>query len=367
MRLYGRKFIRNLVDKRGEDKQTMRDAVIWQVESNTCRVKLQGSDAMVVAHFPRNQKEVPLWLRQGNAVRVVHKDGIRGYVEVVGEGRSIPTPVSGDTLPAVGGIGDCIVEGIIVRATDPASLFVKVSAGTYRIDGIIYEMEEVTGGYIVMDDPAFMLMGVLPYVLNGQVYYELGASPGVGKFRYDIIVVGVDRDLDLIEGTPATWNPVMPSVPIDHVLVASILRVGTETSVGNDRIYQVFTSPYPVTLSVPVGLSVSWSVVTDYPQINVAVSIRDQYGDLVSASTGWILRMTKLIGTGEVWSIDSGYDSDEVTQDMVSEHTYVFKYRRDQTASPEILPFLQVKLEESRSSLYGFGKVELLDSEGGPI
>lgn len=367
MRLYGKKNIRRLVDRRAKNRQEMRDGIIWQVEENTCRVKLQGSDTMVIAHFPRNQKELPLWLRRGNAVKIVHRDGIRGYIEVIGEGRTVPTPTSGGTFPDVGGLADCIISGLVITATSPASLSVKISAGTYRIDSVIYEMEEVTGGYIIMNDPAPMTMGVIPYVMAGQVYYELGAAPASGYFRYDILVIGTDSDVDLIEGVAATSDPAMPDTPVDHVLIGHVLRIGGESTVTSERIYETYEAPYPMELVIPSGLSLAWSVVIDNPEINFLVSIKDQFGDYISSASGWVLRLTKLAGTGDIWSADSGYHASEVQQDLVSLYQYTFKYRRDQTQSPEISPYLQVVLEEANSPVYGFERIQLLDSNGDPI
>lgn len=367
MRLYGKKNVRRLVDKRTKRKQEIRDAIIWEIDGEICRVKIQGSNTMVVAHFPRNQKKVPLWLRVGNAVKVVHKDGIRGYIEVIGQGRCIPTPISGGSFPGVGDLSDGIMSGLVVIATDPVSPSVQISDGTHRINEVIYSVGDVAGGYIIMDDPAPMVMGVLPYVMAGQIFYELNAGPASGYFRYDILVIGIDGDIDLIEGAAVTLDPVMPDVPANHVLIAFILRVGGESTITMGRINQVYTTPYPIELTMPAGLSLAWSAIINNPEINFTVSIKDQYGALVSSADGWIMKLTKLIGTGEVWSADSGYNSSEVQQDLVSVSSYTFKYRRDQTESPEISPYLQATLESDRSNIYGFEWVILLDSGGDPI
>jgi hypothetical protein len=367
MRLYGKKNIRSLVDKRSKKRQEMRDGIIWQITGSECEVKLQGSNTKVVAHFPKNQKEVPYWLRIGNAVKVVHKNGIRGYLEVIGEGRCIPTPLEDGTFPSIGSLSDGIMSGLVVTSTSPPSLNTQISSGTFRIDGVTYTMAEVTGGYVVMDDPAPMVMGIIPFVLNGQVFYTLTAAPPVGYFRYDIIIVGVDGDLTLIEGVEVTSDPVMPSVPSGYLLVAFVLRVGGDTVVPMNRINQLYEFLYPVEFNLPSGLEFPWDGVINNPEINFQVDIKDQYGHAISSADGWVLKLKILVGTGEVWSAYSGYSSSEVQQDMVSASTYTFKYRRDQTASPETSPYLQVTLEGSVSTVYGFERIVLLDSGGSPV
>ena len=97
MRLYGKRFVKNYVDSRVVRKTEMRDAVLWDIDwSNyVARVKIQGSNQLITAHFPRNWKKQPYWCKEGNAVRIIHRSGVRGYVEIAGEGRAIPSPVQG--------------------------------------------------------------------------------------------------------------------------------------------------------------------------------------------------------------------------------------------------------------------------------
>lgn len=367
MRFYGKKNIRSLVDKRTKRKQEMRDAILWSIDGDVCRVKIQGSSEMVVAKFPRNQKEAPLWLRPGNAVRIVHKDGVRGYIEVAGEGRSIPTPISGGTFPDTGGVSDGIISGLVITPTYVPSLAIEISAGVYRINGIVRLLDEVAGAHIIMDDPAPMVMGTLPFVLNGQVNFELSAAPAIGLFRYDIIVVDESRDLDLIEGAESASNPVMPTVPDDHLLVDFILRVGGDTVVTANRIGILWEKPHLVELIIQSPLILPWSFVIDNPSISVQTWMKDQYGSYISSSDGYKMVFTKICGTGDVWSLQSGWDNDEVEQDLISSYSYTFMYRRDQAADPEELtPFLQLVVSD-RFRSYSFEPVILLDSTAQPI
>ena len=71
-----------------------RDAVVWDFDdaNKIVRCKIQGSNEYILCHYPRNWQTLPSWCRRGNAVRIAHKGGIRGYMEVIGHGRAIPTP-----------------------------------------------------------------------------------------------------------------------------------------------------------------------------------------------------------------------------------------------------------------------------------
>jgi hypothetical protein len=86
MKLYGRRKTLHNVDKRVERKNIDRDAIIWSVNlaQHYAYVKIQGSNTQIKAHFPQNWSYEPYWLKTGNAVRVRHRSGTRGYIEIIG-------------------------------------------------------------------------------------------------------------------------------------------------------------------------------------------------------------------------------------------------------------------------------------------
>lgn len=365
MRLYGGKLARRLVDDRTSRRQESRDAILWEIDGTVCRVKVQGSNEMIVAHYPRNQKQNPTWLRKGNAVRVIHRSGIRGYFEVIGEGRAIPSPVAGGSFPDIGGLSDGIMSGLVTRATDPASLYVTITSGSVRINDIIYAIAGEYVDCITMNTPAPMTMGTDPYEMGIEFAYLLGSGPASGWFRYDIIVVGINAVFDLIEGVAATSNPAIPATPADHVLVATILRVGGDATVTNADIKATWETPIPISFELVYDDEFDWDPGDNYPETNFQVNIKDQYGNAISDDDGWDLDFKMIVGTGDVWSLDSGYDPSEVSQNLVSLSTYTFRYRRDQTVT-EISPTFQVILNSS-NKVYGFGSIILLDAGGDPI
>jgi hypothetical protein len=360
MRLYGKRFVKQRVNELIGRKKELYEGVLWSVDTTTqtCRVKIQGSNTQIVAHYPRNLDEIPSWLRAGNSVRLAYRSGIRGYIEVAGPGRAIPTPVSGSALPDTSGLSDGIVSGLIVTAVDPPVDGVLVSAGTYRIDGTVYSSVGYTGSYIVMDDPAPMVMGQTPYVPMGTQYLLASAAPASGLFRYDAYVIGTNGVIDYITGVEVASNPAKPSVPASHVLLAYILRVGGDTSITTERIYATWTTPVPTGLTVTAVDEFPWDEEDDFPETDVKVDITNQYGTAISNATGWTMKLTMIVGTGQVWSGDTGYNATEVSQSLVGVSTYTFKYQRNQTVT-EINPYLQVTLE-SPTNIFTFLIITLL-------
>ena len=367
MRTYRRTFVKKALRDSAARNKESRDGIIWSVdvENKQCRVKIQGSDEQIIAHYPRNQKVIPTWLRIGNAVRISHREGVRGYIEVVGEGRAIPTPVAGSSLPDRGGLSDGIITGMVMTELVPPGLGIQVSNGTYRIDEVIYSFTGFGGGYIIMDDPAPMTMGEMPILMSGATYASTDAAPAAGYFRYDVFYIGIDGEVHYVKGTETTSNPVKPIVPNDHVLINYILRVGGDTVVTDNRIGIDWFTPKPTNLIVTFDEEFTWNGGDDYPEKDIRIDVVDQYGHAVSSSSGWILKVTKLLGIGQLWSLDTGYDPDEVSQQLINSSYYVFKYQRDQLGI-EVNPILHVNLSSS-PPLYVLALTNLLDEFGDPI
>jgi len=348
MRSARRKFLGRAIDRSSKSRVESRDGVLWAIDSDSsCRVKIQGSNELITCHFPRNQKARPSWLRIGNAVRISHRGGVRGYLEVSGQGRAIPQPVLGSALPPAGTTADGIIEGMVVSATEPPSNSVLISAGRYRINGTIYNYLGENTGYPLMTADSTIVMGSVPVMGLGVPSFELAAPPAEGYFRYDLIVIGADRVTDYITGTPATSNPPMPGVPANHILLNFILWVGGEATITSERIGILWTVPRATSLTTTSDAEFPWSESDDTPETDISVQFRDQYGRLISApSTGWKVTFTKIIGTGQVYSATTGYDADEASKTVLSGSSASFKYQRDQLAT-EVQPYFMLTVESS--------------------
>jgi len=140
-RLYGAKTFERAMERRMRATSESRDAIVWDVDASNylVRCKIQGSNEYILCHYPRNWQTLPPWLKRGNAVRIAHRGGIRGNLEVVGHGRAIPTPVSGDQFPSP----QCQPDGVITGGNVYAysGMTVEVEDTTYRIDCDTYELD----------------------------------------------------------------------------------------------------------------------------------------------------------------------------------------------------------------------------------
>lgn len=305
MRLYGKRFVKRYLEKRERKTFETRDAILWDIldDDRVCRVKVQGSDELVVAHYPRNWSKIPHWLKVGNAVRIVHRGGVRGMIEVVSDGRAVPTAVVGGTArpsPSLG--GDVVLSGCQVSEASPTDMAVSVGSGYYRISNTVYALGGVSGSGIVMNDPAVMTMGGSIEMGQAVGFVEISAAPTtVGHFRYDIIVVGTDGTIDVVEGTEAE-EPSLPSTPADHVRLGWVLLYYGMTEITDEDVNKTWTARAPVAIEITYSPSQDqqWTPpVYSPPTIDVQVYMVDQYGDYYDAPSIMYATLTKLAGDGD--------------------------------------------------------------------
>lgn len=364
MKLYGKRFVKNYVQRKIKSRSETSDGILWDIDTNTytCRVRIEGGSEYVVAHYPRNWKEIPYWLKAGNAVRILHRAGVRGYTEVIGEGRAI----SSGAMPSLSTPVDVVLTGGAVTQTETPSMYVSVSSGTVRINGSVYPLtaSELTT-VIVMDDPAPMTMG--DAYLMGITSYSvaLDAAPAEGYFRYDLIYVCADGVVSYTAGTPATSNPVQPTVPADCVQLGSYILVqGGVNAVYDYNIGQEYSTRNVAYLGVVLSSDeLSWSLITDTPYVSVTVTCRDQYGASINVS-GEYVRLSIISGEGQLYHASFGYGN-PVTVAINTSTT--FRYYRDQTASETNPVILQADLLIDTTGITGNALLTLLDSGGLPI
>ena len=382
MRLYGKRYSKQFIDRTVKKKTENRDAILWDFDwtSNTARVKIQGSNKYVYAHFPQNWRKQPYWAKEGNAVRIRHKQGLRGYVEIVGEGRSIPTPMEGGIFPPAADLPDAILTGLEMSAAIVPTLGVVVTTGTFRINNTVYSHSPDIAGYIVMDDPAPMIMGSNDIMGVGEIAVSFDTAPVVdGEFRYDLVAIGEDNTLDYITGEVST-TPVKPDIPVNHLQVGGyvLVRFG-DTEINNSDIgidWKASTPTYITTeLESIVGSgTLSGEIFFQYvasgeagyptPEITVRVGVKDQYDlDLTPGAGTYTVSLERTAGTGDVHSDDDGYSN--LVSQAFSAYYYDFKYRRDETiteVSPRFKATLDLTTDLSRNTF-----VMLLDNSGDPI
>ena len=366
MRLYGRKFMSRFVQKKLGPTTETRDAIIFDIDwtAFVCKCKIQGSDEYVNAYFPRNEATIPSWMRLGNSVRVLHLGGVRGHMEVIGPGGARPTPMPGSpSHPPQAGLADAVISGLEVTAA--GGLTVEISTGTYRIDGDVYTVSDGSFGYFLTDetdppmetdetyppaetdqdfryietsetDPPMETNEALYPAVTGETVMEYALDPlypdTAGQFRYDTFQVGIDGILDYVKGVQVYGTaPLKPVISGNHVQVGEYILIyssGGTTAITDANIGMEWTAVHGAGLSVTYTDHLDWDDYSDYPEVAINVKVINQYGYLYADARTFTLTM--VMGTGLVWSAESGYDAAQVSH-SVSGGEVNFKYQRDQT------------------------------------
>jgi hypothetical protein len=342
LRSYGQKFIGNDTRKEVSRKQETRDAILWDVLPATkqARVKIQGSNTLVIAHYPENWQQTPFWLKPGMAVKIVHNAGSRGRIELVGMGQVVPTAVSGPTFPALANAIDAILSNIkILPIPNDNQMRVMITTGVFREQGTKYTLPEIT---TADGDNFFAGMGGLA----GQVarIVDIAAAPSAGNFRIDIIVVGTDLVVDYIQGA-ASPNPIQPDTPANHVFIGKILLNSSTVAITFNEINRRFRIPRPTIIEISHSDQfLAWTELTD----TVTITIKDQYGLAVTrtVSGGWYIIAKFVFGNGTISSVEEGDSTTQIGQHTgESSNTATFTYTRDQVDPGDISPTLTFTLE----------------------
>lgn len=372
MRLYGKRFTRLALDRKHRKTAETRDAILWDVveEDRICRVKIQGSDELIVAHYPRNWSKKPFWLKEGNAVRVRHRTGVRGYIEVVGHGRAVPTAVPGGTArpsPSMG--GDAILSGCVVTETSPESMAVACSSGYYRISGVVYALLGTDADYVTMNATPEMTMGASYYMGVGIGAIDIDPADST-YYRYDILVVGTDGTIDYIAGTPAS-TPTMPETPSNHVRINWILVPPNATEIDQTNIGQVYTTPEVVSLSItynPDDTVTFPSPCYAPPTCKVRATMKDQYGNDIAPAGLVYMTLTKNLGSGDFCASPVSDACQSWTSGYYIEWTWTWPttklngtYQDDATGSPMFI----VTMDDYAISMPG--SLQLINASGNYI
>jgi len=232
-----RKLIRKSAFEISKSRQETRDAIVWEVlpDQRICKIKIQGSNNFLYARYPQNWESTPAYLKSGNAVRVAHRGGNRNILEIVGHGMNVPTFPTGTTSPVVEGSPNKVLTGFSVLPTVPASMSVSVASGTFRLNGVEYEMDDILP---IMGDNYTMEAGSNMYMGVGLLHtITFDAPPAAGYTRVDLIVVGADGVLDVVKGSNFLNTAVdanYPVVPSGHVKVAHVFVFGGKIQTNDE-------------------------------------------------------------------------------------------------------------------------------------
>lgn len=366
MRFYGGKIVQQALNRRFRQHVESRDAIVWDVDtvSKLVRCKIQGSDEYVLCHYPRNSTTLPNYCRRGNAVRIAHKGGIRGFLEVVGHGRAIPTPIAGSQFPTPNDRPDEIVTGGVV--TTVTGMTLMVGATTYRTSGVVYTL--VIEGVPMLASP-IMTMGDGNTMGSDGIYLAFDAAPAIPNARYDLIVAGTDGLAHIVKGT-AGATPAIPDTPADHTKIAHVLILGGiteilpehingdfETRLLNSIVFELVNG----TGTIDGNGDFEWHETDDNPYCGVVVTMRCQYGWALSGT--YTIDFSMITGSGD-WSLTtSGWATSDLEKTFTGSSATIY-YRRDQTVA-ETSPM--VLADAQGTIISNINKIQLLDALGGDI
>jgi len=377
-KLYGRKFAHRFVDKKMKPKAETRDAIIFEVDEDyyVCKCRIQGSSEYVDAYYPRNRATIPKWMKPGNAVRILHRTGVRGYAEVIGHGGAIPMPMAGyPSHPPISGVGNHIESGLEITVV--GCLTVHIGSGTVVIEGETITMTGSESGYPIMDEsnPEMTMHEIYPpadmgdpagtdyWTMNeedssGDAYPEavtmsevfapmtIGVGGGYfdidpldlggqAHFRYDTFQVGSDGIIDYVKGEESYGSaPTPPAVDGGHVQIGPyILIVGdpdggtqclTDANVG-----WVWTEPIASGVELDYNPEMQWA--TSYASISV--NVINQYGYTYADPRTYTATLVR--GTGQICTAYGGTCDDDSIVVNSSSGGAGFQYNRDYSAYPE--------------------------------
>ena len=311
MRNNGRAFLSTKMQKQTQDRVETRDAVVFDIDitARKCRVKIQGSSEYIVAFFPQNWQMNPAWLKTGNAVRITHRGGIRGRIEVVSDGQVVPTGVGVTPTPATP--TDAILTGCgVVQIPTGPQAFVMALTGTLRVNGLTVVVPSIS----MASAPLYnMTMGGLMGNIAGV--FAMPTPPSAGLQRLDMIVASSAGIVSYIQGT-ASSAPVLPSLPSGSFMLNYILMYNGMTQITQHDIGRQWTTASLTNVSNAFTVNPSsgvnfgtWtladgSVKTGY---ETTLSCFDQYGALVNGpGLGWPCKVDIVVGSATVYAYPDG-------------------------------------------------------------
>jgi len=320
-RTYGRKFIGKKVDQRIDTKAFPRDAELFDIVSQgLARVNVKGTSEKVLVHYPENWENSPNFAKKGQSVRIAHRHGLGGLLEIEGLGQTIPQHLSGSSNPVLNDGDDAILTGgHISEYTYGDPMEVAYESSTYRIGGADYSADD---GTMILDSP-----------------------PAEGNYRYDILVAGEDGVIDYVKGNYSSSDPVIPNAPADHIRIGDpILVVGGLNEVSQWQIGAEWHTPAPTyVLVTATDPTLSWSEASTA----VRVTVYNQYGrPIAGTDAGWYLTLEITDGNGTVYSVEEGSSATKVGQHSGTNSYSDFTYTRDQLSTDDS-PRLVGSIEET--------------------
>lgn len=340
MRMYGERFLNRKIRAEVQSKTETRDAVVVDIDyaKSTCRVKIQGSNEYIAAYFSELRSMSPAWLKPGAAVRIAHKGGIRGYVDVVGAGQTVPTGVGAmpkQQAPAA----DAVLSGCsLMLPTASRDAFGQgtgilwVTTGNYRVNNTVRPL------------PCLKMAKTKPLKMqNRPVIGQIAAQfiltrPGAGNYLAGRVLLNKANG-EISCPTVIGTSPTTPTCPDTCLDLGCFLYSYLDEEFSEACLNNEFQKP------VPLYFSISGSIVVKYgtDRVPISVEVRDQYGKPIANTPGWSLSVTLASGTGSVSG--DGVTAGKSIHALFEGLHYTFYYYRDKSVE-EKPPTIKISISE---------------------
>lgn len=348
---YNKRIIRKQAQKQIARKQETREAIVYDVlpAQRKCRVKIQGVDTLIVAHYSENWEQTPEFLKPGNPVTIRHTAGNRHRIDVVGHGYVTPTKIA----PGAITVGeDMITDGMAAMELGSPRMAVYIEPGTYRIGGTDY----VFSGTLTMTATSTVTMGDAFTMGEFGGIVEIDAA-GSSTYRFDLVVIGTDGVLDYVKGTASATDPELPAVPANHVMVCFILIPPNLTAVTNAWINSTYSDP--IVSKLLVILSDDELAYLYEMSCTITVKVLDQYDNAITG-TNWGIHATFVSGTGYIDGL-----SEKTRNTGTSSNQVIFTYERNILVD-ESSPMLRFELTQD-VDIFNGTFILITDALGDPI
>lgn len=344
-----RRSVRQRIQREADARTETRDAILWDLlPGRKCRVKVQGSDALIVASYPENWEQTPAWLKPGNAVKILHTAGNRNRIELIGHGQAIPTPVSGPMFPNVATGPDAVISDGYLHALPDPGMYVWIETGAYRVGGVTLVLPPMAA---TADNIADASMGV-PINITAAVKAVDAAHSSL--YRYDLFVIGADGVIDYVKGTAAA-APAMPATPTNHVLLGYVLVPPGVTEISADLVNRGYVEPFVSQLETVVAdMDLAWAETST----TITLTVRDQYGKAYAPQRWWV---DAEIVEGSGFINDAGDAQTASKRTASGTGVVVFTYTR--ALADETSPRIEFRLRDN-PELFGLAVIVLRDETG---
>lgn len=340
-----------------QDRVESRDALVIAIDSTarTCQVRIQNSTDLITAYYPEGWQRTPFWLKKNAPVRITHRGGLRGRVELSGLGQVVITPLSGSTFVTVDTPEDSVLSGCqVTQIPNESQMKIMVKTGVFRIDGTTYTRSEIK-----MESDAYKMdMGGKMGDIAGVS--TIAAAPADG-YRKDRVVIGPDNVIGVVTGTTFSTAEIVPDIPSSSIELGSVLIYSSMTGIENQDINKIFTPPEAALMSISISAS---QISSAESTASISVSVMDQYGNaILRGGEGWYITIEFSDGNGILNSTGDG-DSTQTVGGFTgaASNQISFGYTMDTSTTPSS-PVILATLHSD----YALNEIEsliLLNSSG---